>query len=395
MLSAGPARHSKASRDVVGWLFFLILLCWAVLRIARSIQILFADSHDLYTYYSLWYVLCHRELADIALRQSLYLPHTWVFLTPFFVFGWPVARVLMLVVNLGAVVFLWWRLSVLAGLSGVRKALLLVMASALLGTGLVIGLGNLALVCVAAAVAAYPFQSSRDSVFLAFSAMKQTMVFPVYLHLLIRKPKALIIPSIIFAVAGVAALIWARLTPIEAIAMARGAVGAVGSWTQYDHTCLRRILVLFTSSPLVLGLLNWIIWFALFACCLRFLREGLSLLAALMLLSLLPLYHNIYDMVAAIPALAVLLRRANLLPAVVLTVSLSTNLAAGVVRISPAFLKSAAHSLETAYYPVIILLSLGALFYFELRERGQASSVPGPGLQPPAAFSFPPKTEMD
>ncbi len=377
-IAASPSTQSKWPK-LLAWCFFAVATLWAVFRLVRSMQILFGESHDLFTYYSLWYVLGHREMADIGLRQSLYLPHTWLFLTPFFVFGWPAARLLVLALNLGAVGFLWWRLSSLAGLRGVRKALLLACMMAFLGTGLVIGLGNLALVCVAAVVAAYPYQTQGKGIMLALSAMKQSLVFPVYLQLLLRKPKSLIIPFAIFAVAGVGSLIWARLTPFEAVAMARGALGAVGSWTQYDHTCLRRILVLFTSNALVISLLNWIIWFSLFACCLRFLRDGLTLLAALMLLSLLPMYHNIYDMVAAIPALAVLLRQLNLFPAVALTVSLSTNLAAGASRISTGSLKTALQAFETAYYPVVILLCLGALFYYELHGRTEGLQESGSG----------------
>jgi hypothetical protein len=171
-------KQRKSSGDFAGWALLVITLVWAGFRFVRSLQILFAGSHDLYTYYSLWYVMCHREMADIALRQSLYLPHTWLFLTPLFVFGWPVARILVLLLNLGCVGFLWWRLSALANLRGVRKALLLAFSLAWLSTGLVIGLGNLALVCVAAVVAAYPFQSAPNHVFLAFSAMKQTLGFP-------------------------------------------------------------------------------------------------------------------------------------------------------------------------------------------------------------------------
>ena len=371
-------KRRRTSDDLAGQVLFVVAVVWAGFRLARSLQILFAESHDLYTYYSLWYVMGHWEMADIALRQSLYLPHTWVFLTPFFVFGWPVARVVMLVANLGCVGFLWWRLSALAELRGVRKALLLVFSLAWLSTGLVIGLGNLALVCVTAVVAGFPYRTASNHVLLAFSAMKQTLVFPVYLQLLLRKPKALIIPFGIFAVSGVVALIWARLTPLEAIAMARGAVAAVGSWTQYDHTCLRRIIVLFTSNPLAISLLNWAIWFALFGACLRFLRDPLSQLAALMLLSLLPMYHNIYDMVAALPVLAVFLRHSGMALPALLTLGLSINVAAALARILPGSLRDAAQALESAYYPLLILACLAALFYLERGSRCGESAQGGP-----------------
>ena len=62
-------KQRKPSGDIAGWVLFFIALAWAGFRLTRSLQILFAESHDLYTYYSLWYVMCHREMADIALRQ--------------------------------------------------------------------------------------------------------------------------------------------------------------------------------------------------------------------------------------------------------------------------------------------------------------------------------------
>jgi len=378
MLILDWLKQRKTSGDIAGWVLFVIALAWAGFRCTRSLQILLGESHDLYTYYSLWYVMGHREMADIALRQSLYLPHTWVFLTPFFVFGWPVARVLMLLVNLGCVGFLWWRLSALAELHGLRKALLLAFSLAWLSTGLVVGLGNLALVCVAAVVAGFPYRSASNHVLLAFSAMKQSLVFPVYLQLLLRKPKALMVPFGIFAVSGMAALIWARLTPLEAVAMARGALAAVGSWTQYDHTCLRRILILFTSNPLAISLLNWAIWFTLFGACLRFLRDPLTQLAALMLLSLLPMYHNIYDMVAALPVLAVFLRRSRIVLPALLTLGLSSNWASFLVQILPAPLRRFAQALDSAYYPLLILACLAVLFYSE-RDANPTERASGIG----------------
>src|SRR5262245_27388163 len=94
-------RQAKSKRMESYFTIALLVLTsvWAAYRIARSLNILFAESHDLFTYYSLWYVMGHRDLADIALRQSLYLPHTWLFLTPFFLFGWLPAKVLMLGCN--------------------------------------------------------------------------------------------------------------------------------------------------------------------------------------------------------------------------------------------------------------------------------------------------------
>ena len=204
-----------------------VAIVWGLLRTARSLAMLFEASHDLNIYYSLWFLLGHRDYADIALSQALYLPHTWLVLTPFFLLGWPAARLLMLLLNVGCVFYIWWRLSELAGLQGMRRWLLLVFLWDWLCTGLVIGLGNLALVCVAAALAAYPFSTVGSSVFLTLSAMKQTLVFPLYFRLLLKRPKMLIVPFVVVAVCGVAVLVWARLGLADALGMARGSVSRV------------------------------------------------------------------------------------------------------------------------------------------------------------------------
>src|SRR3974377_1831122 len=72
---------------------------WGCFHIVPLLQIHsaadnFTPTHDLYSYYSIWFVFWHRDCADIALRESLYLPITWVAMTPLFIFGWPTARML-------------------------------------------------------------------------------------------------------------------------------------------------------------------------------------------------------------------------------------------------------------------------------------------------------------
>ena len=355
---------------------------WAFFRTARSLAMLFSESHDLDIYYSLWFLLRHRDYADIALSQALNLPHTWLVLTPLFLLGWPAARMLMLLLNVASVFYLWWRLSQLAGLAGIRRWLLLAFFWGWLGTGLIIGLGNLALVCVAAAVAAYPFASTTNSVLLPLSAMKQSLVFPLYFQLLFKRPKVLILPFAVFAVGGVAALLWARLSLAEGLKMAKDSLDATNSWTQsdvrlHDFTCMRRLLVPFVKSSLAASVVMWLIWFGLFGLCARFIKDHLAQLAALLLLSLLPMYHQKYDLVAAVPALAVCLRRCSLTWPTLMTVALATDFGASFSRfLPPGPLRNAAHTVEWDYYPLLILVFLGGLVWLEVRRPEKSLNSP-------------------
>jgi hypothetical protein len=362
-------RAPEKRAQLPAWLLLAMAAVWACYRTARSLGILFGESHDLDIYYSLWFLLRHRDYADIALSQALSLPHTWLVLTPLFCLGWPAARMLMLLINVACVFYLWWRLSQLAGLAGVRRWLLLAFFWGWLGTGLIVGLGNLALVCVAAAVAAYPFASVGNSVFLALSAMKQSLVFPLYLHLLFRRPKVLILPVAIFALSGVAILVWARLSLAEGLKLAKASADTANAWTLYDFTCMRRLVAPFIHNSTAVSVVVWVVWFALFGICLVVVKDRLGQFAALLLLSLLPMYHQRYDLVAAVPALAVFLQRGSLFWPALMSAALATDFGILFSRFLPAgTLRSAGHALEQAYYPLLTLAILAGLICVELRR---------------------------
>lgn len=353
-----------------GWLLLAVAVGWGVVRTGRSLQILFETSHDLNIYYSLWYLLSHRDYADVALSQALYLPHTWLVLTPLFLLGWPAAKVGMLLINVGCVGFLWWRLSELTGLLGVRRWLLLALLWDWLCTGLVAGLGNLALVCVAAALAAFPYTSMANSWFLALSAMKQSLVLPLYLHLLFRRPKMLIVPALVIGASGAAVLWWARLWPAEMLGLARGSLQTVEGWTMYDLTSLRRLLGPVLGPGAVLTGVVWGVWLGLYAGMMTLVREPLRRFAALLLLSLLPVYHQEYDLVAAAPLLALLLARGPLVWPALMTLLLALNHASAPVQRLPAgLLREAAQAGIGGYNPLLVLAFLGAIVWLEKREE--------------------------
>ena len=357
-----------------------VAIIWGLFRTARSVAMLFEASHDLDIYYSLWFLLEHRDYADIALSQALYLPHTWLVLTPFFLLGWAAARLLVVLLNVGCVFYICWRLSELAELQGLRRWLLLAFMWDWLCTGLVIGLGNLALVSVAAALAAYPFFSATNGVFLTLSAMKQTLVFPLFFRLLLKRPKVLILPLVVTTVCGLGVLAWARLGFADALGMARGSLNTVQGWTQYDLTSLRRLLSPLLGNGAMLSAVVWLVWFGLYGVVMWRVKTPLAQLAALLLLSLLPVYHQRYDLVVAAPALALFLRRDSLFWPASMTLLLAINPASAPTQVLPAgVLRHAVEALVAAYNPLLILAFLGGIMWV---DRASARGTRGTNRKP-------------
>jgi hypothetical protein len=384
----GEPGHAPKRSQLAAYLLLGIAFAWGLFHTAHLLYIHSGmagnttPTHDLFSYYSIWFVLGHRDCADIALRESLYLPHTWFAFTPLFILGWPAARTLMWLINFAAVFYTWWRLSELASLQGVRRWLLLAFFLGWTGTGNVIGLGNLALVCLAAVVAAFPFASSKNGVFLMFAAMKQSLVFPLYFYLLLKRSKVLIVPFVTFAVCGLAVLWWARLSFAEGLQLPKYWAESASKWTSIDITCLRRVLALFISNKLAVTVVMWVIWFALFGITARWIKDPLTQMAALLLLTLLPTYHYQYDMVVAVPALAVFLKRCHLVWPTLMTFSLSWGVFWRLATLMPAGpLRSLCEGLNQVYYPLLILFFLGGLIWLELRREPPSNAG---GLRPNA-----------
>jgi hypothetical protein len=372
-------RQPEQRAQLPACLLLGVAIIWGLLRTARSVAMLFEASHDLNIYYSLWFLLGHRDYADIALSQALYLPHTWLALTPLFLLGWPAARLLMLLLNVGCVFYIWWRLSELAGLRGLRRWLLLAFLWDWLCTGLVIGLGNLALVCVAATLAAYPFSSATNSVFLTLSAMKQSLVFPLYLWLLFRRPKMLLLPLAVVSVCGLGVLVWARVGFADALGMARGSLNTVQSWTKADLTSLRRLLSPLLGGGAALSVLVWLVWFALYGLVTWRVKDPLARLAALLLLGLIPVYHELYDLVVAAPALALFLRRGSLAWPALMTLLLAAVPASAHLQALPAgLLRNSVETVVVVYHPLLVLALVGGVMWIDRGRDHEIQEKPAP-----------------
>ena len=100
-------------------------------------------------------------------------------------------------------------------------------------------------------------------------------------------------------------------------------------------------------------------------------KDPLAQLAALLLLSLLPVYHQEYDLVAAAPALALFLRRGSLAWPALMTLLLAVNPASAPTHVLPAgLLRNAVEGCVAVYNPLLVLAFLGGIMWVE--ERGPA-----------------------
>ena len=120
----------------------------------------------------------------------------------------------------------------------------------------------------------------------------------------------------------------------------------------------------------------WVIWFGLFGITARWIKDPLTQLAALLLLTLLPMYHNHYDMIVAVPAMAVFMKRCHLVWPTLMTVSLAWTPFRQLGKILPAGpLRETALALESPYLPVLILIFLGGLLYLEIRAPNKVEAA--------------------
>jgi hypothetical protein len=89
-------------------------------------------------------------------------------------------------------------------------------------------------------------------------------------------------------------------------------------------------------------------------------------LAALLLLSLLPVYHQEYDLVAAAPTLALLMRRGSLAWPALMTLLLAVNPASAPTHGLPAGLvRQAIEAFVAVYNPLLVLVFLGVIVWVD------------------------------
>ncbi len=119
-----------------------------------------------------------------------------------------------------------------------------------------------------------------------------------------------------------------------------------------------------------MSVLKWVIWFALFGITARWIKDPVAQLAAWLLLALLPVYHYGYDMIVAVAALAVFLKRCHLVWPTLMTFSLSWGAFGKLGPLMPAGpLRTLCERLNEVYYPLLILIFLGGLLWLETRRQ--------------------------
>jgi hypothetical protein len=222
----------------------------------------------------------------------------------------------------------------------------------------------LALTSLAAMLAAFPFQTRRNNFWLIPAAFKHSLSYPVYLFLLIRHPKKVIIPIAVLSLLVVLSMAWAGTGPHDFLTGLKNGQAISKVW-MHENTTVSLVPIFegLLGETTLAQIVNWTCWFILFGLVLVRLRDPLILLAALMLLSLLPMHHRNYDMIVAVPALAIFLKHRRFIWPILMTLSLAgiNDHLENVNFYGSAALKS----IIPFYYPALILSFLAGLFVLD------------------------------
>ena len=320
-----PAAPNRAKN----WITPVTLLfgLYAIFRTVFSIYSLARDAifgHDLYVQYEPWLLLIHRNTAAEALQTLTYLPHTWILLTPLYALGWHAAEAIWFVINFLLHIYIWHTLSVLTGLRRDQRLLFLALYFSFVSVGVSIALGNPVTACMAATVAAYASANAgRSGIFFALASIKHSIIYPVYLKLVLQRSVTKILPSILFiGLSLLAVMWWAHIGPMDLLSGLRAGTAQVNFWMHENQSiCLVPLLQKLLPASLV-QIVTWTLWLALFAISLAFIKDRIAQLAALLLIGLLPMHHRSYDLIVATPLIALLIRQNNLLDPCLVTLTL-------------------------------------------------------------------------
>jgi len=296
-------------------LIFAGAILYASVQMSRGLYLaISADTNDITAIRDLfWSILGGDPM------PSPYPPHTFVLLAPILLLPLPLTEVTMFILNLSLIFFIWRRVGSALTLIPEERAWFLAFFLCWVSVRVTLSHGQLGLLALAGAVLAF---TSPALAWLGFvvSSAKYSLSFPVLFDQLLRKPRTLV-PTILLGVAGTGLfLVWTGM-PISDYASYLGE-GLSREVTGLGVDVVSALAQSFGTSAwmqMVVGAL----WLVLFFVVRRRIRHTVVLLAILLSLSLLPVYHRFYDLVVLAPALGILLKSRPLVYPLVMTMGLA------------------------------------------------------------------------
>lgn len=223
-------------------------------------------------------------------------------------------------------------------------------------TGLVLGLGNLALVCLAGAVAAFPvFRSGQTAFGLLLASLKHSLTAPVFFLVFLQRPRLVLAVGLLIFSTTLFLLLNQGVCMDEFIKGLGAGQSALARWENENESV--SLPVHFTGlARQTLPILSFII---LFIMTLRW-NDLLKIFAGTMLITLLPIHHRFYDLVTLAPILAIMLREIPLIWSAGLTMLLSGLVESALKRQNEFF-----NSFQNYYYLFLLLALYGLLAWLD------------------------------
>lgn len=279
---------------------FTIAVLYALVQLSRGVYLaLSPEVNDITRIRGFFWSILDRNPVP-----SPYPPHVYLLLAPLLLLPLPLTEIAMFLLNLSLIYFVWRRVSEVLSLTPENRAWFLVLFLCWVSVRVTLSHGQLGLIALGGAV--WAWTSLRSGwLGLVVSTVKVSLSFPVLLDRLFRKPRSLI-PTISLGIVGVGLfLFWTDMPTAEYPSyLADGLSRDVTGFGVDVVSALSRSLGAGAWIQILVGGL-WLVAFVLIRKRMRQLTIGL--LAALLALSLLPVYHRFYDIVVLAPALAVFL----------------------------------------------------------------------------------------
>lgn len=282
-------------------------------------------------------------------------------------------EVAMLIVNLSLIFFVWRRVSSALTLTSEESAWFLVLFLCWVSVRVTLSHGQFGLLALAGAVWAW---TSPAFAWLGFvvSSVKISISFPVLFDQLLRRPRV-IIPTILVGALGLGwFLAWTGMPVSDYPSyLAQGMSRPQESGFGIDVASA--LVRSFGPGVWIHGVVG-ALWLVGFFVVRGRVRQSLGLLAVLLALSLLPVYHRFYDLVVLAPALALFLKWRPLVYPLLMTIGL-----AGVDRAlftRDFFGMQWMETIAGWYAPLLVLIVIAGLVRIDSTTSQAVSVQPSP-----------------